>query len=99
MTIHPGRTKSKPADAIVLSDREERVARCAATGLKNKEIADTLLISEVTVKNYLNRIFRKTGTKDRLELAFWMISQDQTCLTLTTQLKRGDQKFDGLVID
>jgi DNA-binding NarL/FixJ family response regulator len=77
MTLQSGRTKSKPAEATVLSDREQRVARCAATGLKNKEIADTLLISETTVRNYLNRIFRKTGTKDRLELAFWMISQDQ----------------------
>ena len=57
-----------------LSGREEEIARFVASGLKNKPIADKLFISEQTVKSHLTNIFRKTGTKNRLELALWMIS-------------------------
>jgi len=64
-----------------LSEREEQVARCVATGLKNKEIAATLFITEGTVKNHVHSIFHKTGTKDRLEVGLWMISQEQARVT------------------
>jgi len=40
-------------------------------GLKNKEIASTLMISEGTVKVYLSRLFQKVGVKDRFELALF----------------------------
>jgi DNA-binding NarL/FixJ family response regulator len=60
-----------------LTSREEQIARCVATGLRNKEIATTLFISEKTVKNHLWSIFHKTGTKDRLEVALWMVSRVQ----------------------
>ncbi|HSW49254.1 MAG TPA: LuxR C-terminal-related transcriptional regulator, partial [Bryobacteraceae bacterium] len=40
-------------------------------GLKNKEIAATLFISEGTVKVYLSRLFQKLGVKDRFELALF----------------------------
>jgi hypothetical protein len=40
-------------------------------GLKNKEIATTLMISEGTVKVYLSRLFQKVGVKDRFELALF----------------------------
>jgi DNA-binding NarL/FixJ family response regulator len=67
--------KQDTPGAISLSEREEQIARCVATGLNNKEIANTLSIREQTVKNHLHSIFHKTGTKDRLEVALWMISQ------------------------
>ena len=38
-------------------------------GLKNKEIAASLFISEGTIKVYLSRLFNKLGVKDRFELA------------------------------
>ena len=40
-------------------------------GLKNKEIATALNISEGTVKVYLSRLFQKLGVKDRFELALY----------------------------
>jgi hypothetical protein len=40
-------------------------------GLKNKEIAATLGISEGTVKVYFSRLFQKVGVKDRFELALY----------------------------
>jgi DNA-binding NarL/FixJ family response regulator len=74
-------SQTKAPDAFSLSGREEQVARCVATTLMNKEIADTLFISEQTVKHHLSRIFHETGAKDRFEVALWMICQDQACVT------------------
>ena len=42
-----------------------------SNGLKNKEIATALNISEGTVKVYLSRLFQKLGVKDRFELALY----------------------------
>ena len=52
-----------------LSPREEDVLRHVAMGLRNAEVAEKLSISEETVKTHLNRIFRKLGVRDRVELA------------------------------
>ncbi|HZR83260.1 MAG TPA: response regulator transcription factor [Candidatus Binatia bacterium] len=58
----------RPAENA-LSPREEEVARCVARGLRNAEIAKELAITEETVKTHLNRVFRKLGVRDRMELA------------------------------
>jgi DNA-binding NarL/FixJ family response regulator len=55
--------------ANALSRREEEVLRHVAMGLRNAEVAEKLAISEETVKTHLNRIFRKLGVRDRVELA------------------------------
>lgn len=52
-----------------LSEREKQIAFLVARGLKNKDIAAELTISENTVKRHLQSIFSKTGARDRLELA------------------------------
>ena len=52
-----------------LSDRERMVAGLVARGLRNREIAAELKISENTVKRHLQSIFSKTGACDRVELA------------------------------
>jgi two-component system, NarL family, response regulator LiaR len=54
-----------------LSPREEDVLRWVAVGLRNAEVAEKLAISEETVKTHLNRIFRKLGVRDRVELALY----------------------------
>ena len=51
-----------------LSDRERQVIQLIGLGLKNKQIADQLSISEVTVRHHLTSIFNKLGVTDRLEL-------------------------------
>lgn len=61
-----------PADGR-LSNREEQIARLVAEAKLNKEIAFELHLTEGTVKEYLNRIFRKVGVKNRTELAVWTI--------------------------
>jgi DNA-binding NarL/FixJ family response regulator len=59
------------AKRISLTKREGQLVSLLAQGLKNKEIASVLLISEGTVKVYLSRLFQKLGVKDRFELALY----------------------------
>jgi two-component system response regulator DesR len=54
-----------------LTRREGQLVTLLAQGLKNKEIATALNISEGTVKVYLSRLFQKLGVKDRFELALY----------------------------
>ena len=57
------------ASARTLSDRECEVVRLVQEGLKNRDIAARLQITEGTVKVYLHRIFDKIGVNSRTELA------------------------------
>jgi DNA-binding NarL/FixJ family response regulator len=56
---------------VSLTRRESQLVCLLSQGLKNKEIASTLFISEGTVKVYLSRLFHKLGVKDRFELALF----------------------------
>jgi DNA-binding NarL/FixJ family response regulator len=56
-------------DKIAISPRERQLMGLLAQGLRNKEIAWALGITEGTVKVYLSRLFIKVGVSDRLELA------------------------------
>lgn len=51
-----------------LTKRERQVMALAAEGLKNRTVADRLLISEATVRHHLTSIFGKLGVADRSEL-------------------------------
>lgn len=50
-----------------LSPREMEILRLVATGASNREIADTLVIAEGTVKNHLTNILGKLSVKDRMQ--------------------------------
>lgn len=56
---------------VSLSRREGQIVTLLCHGMKNKEIAATLQISEGTVKVYLSRLFQKVGVPDRFELALF----------------------------
>ena len=58
-----------------LSDRERQIAYSVARGMKNRDIAGQLNISENTVKRHLQSIFGKTGSRDRLELAVMALNE------------------------
>jgi DNA-binding NarL/FixJ family response regulator len=55
------------AGADDLTPREADVLRLIAGGQSNREIARTLFVSEATVKTHVNRIFAKTGSRDRAQ--------------------------------
>jgi DNA-binding NarL/FixJ family response regulator len=54
-------------DPDELTPRESDVLRLIAAGKSNREIARALYVSEATVKTHVNRIFAKTGSRDRTQ--------------------------------
>ena len=54
-------------DPDELTPRESDVLRLIADGRSNREIARALYVSEATVKTHVNRIFAKTGSRDRTQ--------------------------------
>ncbi len=60
---------------INISERENEIICLVAKGFSNKEIADTLYLSEGTIRNYLSTILDKLGLRDRTQLAVYYYKQ------------------------
>ncbi|HEX5690251.1 MAG TPA: response regulator transcription factor [Roseiflexaceae bacterium] len=54
-----------------LTERERELIRRIGEGLKNKDIAERMRISEATVRHHLTSIFNKLNVSDRLELVIY----------------------------
>ena len=54
--------------ANALTDRERQVVELICKGLKNRDIADKLFITETTVRHHLTSVFNKFEITSRLEL-------------------------------
>lgn len=69
LTIFAASVNSPQARALHggLSQREAQMLQLIASGMSNKSVADTLSISEVTVKFHLGNLFRKLGCNKRAE--------------------------------
>jgi DNA-binding NarL/FixJ family response regulator len=63
----PTASSGDPGGVDDLTPREADVLRLIAAGQSNREIARTLYVSEATVKTHVNRIFAKTGSRDRVQ--------------------------------
>ncbi|WP_103670353.1 response regulator transcription factor [Pseudanabaena sp. BC1403] len=61
-----------PSEFAKLTPREQEILRLIAKGANNREIADTLFISEKTVRNNITNIFSQLGLRDRTQAAIWM---------------------------
>jgi len=66
-------TAVDPEEAKIetLTNRELEVITLVGEGLKNKQIADRLFISETTVTHHLSSVFAKLDVSDRLELIIY----------------------------
>jgi DNA-binding NarL/FixJ family response regulator len=63
------REARKPAAHHPLSPRSWQVIELVAQGLPNREISKRMGLAEGTVKQYLSRVFKKTGVCNRTQLA------------------------------
>jgi len=61
--------ESFSGERIALAPRERQLIRYVRRGLRNREIAQELGVTEGTVKVYLHAVFEKLGVKNRTELA------------------------------
>jgi two-component system nitrate/nitrite response regulator NarL len=69
---YDGRRTDLPSSQIAtLTDRERQVVGLIGEGLKNKQIAARLFISETTVRHHLTSIFDKLNVADRCELVVY----------------------------
>lgn len=59
----------KQGEKKTLTKTEKEIVSLICEGFRNKEIAQKLNIAERTVKSHCNRIFKKVGLSDRLQLA------------------------------
>ena len=78
----PRRVAMRGRDALTPS--ELRIARLAADGLSNPEIAQMLFITRRTVETHLTQTYRKLvvgdalGRADREQLTTWMLANQST---------------------
>jgi DNA-binding NarL/FixJ family response regulator len=66
------------AEIEPLTRREIDVLRLLGAGATNREIADTLALSEGTVKNYISTILAKTALRDRTQAALYAVRRRLT---------------------
>ncbi len=65
------RPLAEPLNLPSLTRRENTIIGLVSCGAKNQEIAEKLHISPNTVKTHLYSIFRKTSSRNRIELISW----------------------------
>jgi two-component system nitrate/nitrite response regulator NarL len=67
----PKAVSPEEAKIATLTKREREVVSLVGEGIKSREIADRLFISETTVRHHLTSIFDKLGVADRVELMLY----------------------------
>ncbi|WP_124726362.1 response regulator [Staphylospora marina] len=73
-TASPSPPKGNP----VLTPREQEILGLVSRGMSNRQIAESLCISEHTVKNHLKNIMQKLHLKNRVELTRYAFEQGLT---------------------
>jgi DNA-binding NarL/FixJ family response regulator len=63
----PTRAAIDPRVLEELSKREQQIFSALAKGLNNQQIADSLFISDKTVRNHITSIFDKLGVSSRAQ--------------------------------
>ncbi len=64
-------THTKPSPPTPLSEKESELLTLIAKGLSNKEIAETIHLSEGTIRNYISQLLEKLALRDRTQLAIY----------------------------
>jgi two-component system, NarL family, nitrate/nitrite response regulator NarL len=76
MSSGPHKVDAEAAKISTLTPREREVVTLIAEGLKNRDLAARLFISETTVTHHLSSIYAKLGVSDRLELVIYAFANN-----------------------
>ena len=79
------------APDVLLSAQELQVARLAAGGLSNRDIADHLFLSPRTVASHLYRVYPKLGVRSRAQLTSVLYSDSSARTGSFTAPNRDDR--------
>jgi DNA-binding NarL/FixJ family response regulator len=71
--------KEPPSGLLDLTAREREVLRAIATGASNREIAQSLFLSEGTVRNHISHILTRLKVRDRTQAAI-IANEYPSCL-------------------
>ena len=69
-----------------LTRREHQIVELVSQGMSNREIAERLILSQTTVKAYLNDIFKKLGVHGRVQLLVQSLRSDSKILSSESQV-------------
>lgn len=80
----PANDKAEEVPSLIkeLTERELEVLKLLGLGLNNKEIANTLYITEGTVKNHVSNIIQKLNIRDRTQAAIFAVRYGITTFTI-----------------
>ncbi|GAA6622723.1 response regulator transcription factor [Scytonema sp. NUACC26] len=59
----------------ILTEREKEIAELVATGMRLKDIAKQLYLSQSTISTHLDNVYKKRGVRNKTELAILMIEE------------------------
>jgi DNA-binding NarL/FixJ family response regulator len=68
-----GHQPATPPLPAGLTRREAEILTLVARGLSNREIADTLVLSEKTVRNHVERTYAKLGVNNRVGASLYAL--------------------------
>jgi DNA-binding NarL/FixJ family response regulator len=72
----------------LLSPRQREVAALITEDFSNGEIAARLVLSEGTVANHMEHILRRSGARNRVQLAVW-VAEYQLCESCGARSRTG----------
>ncbi len=81
--------------ATTLTDREKEVVKLLCMGMKTRDIADSLFITENTVRHHLTSVFNKLDIKGRLELVIYAFKNGLAVLPHVNGGKHGNGNGNG----